>query len=792
MKFSEQWLREWVNPSVSTEELAAQLTMAGLEVDAIEPVAGEFDHVVVGEVVSLEKHPDADKLRVCQVNVGGKEVLTIVCGAANVAKGMKVPAALIGASLPGGLKIKKSKLRGVDSHGMLCSAKELGLAEQAEGLLPLGNDAKPGQAVRDYLTLNDVAIELGLTPNRGDCLGIEGIAREVAVLNRCDLTAPKTEQVSASSDATFPVKLVAPEACPQYAGRVIKGINPNATTPLWMQEKLRRCGIRSLSPVVDVTNYILLELGQPMHAFDLNKLHKGIEVRFARRGEKLLLLDGQTVELDDTTLVIADAKGPLAMAGIMGGEESAVHDDTVDIFLESAFFSPDLTAGKARRYGLHTDSSHRFERGVSPDLQIRAIERATALLLAIVGGKAGPVTLVSDKKKMPVKSPVTLREARVERVLGARIPSKQITEILGRLGMQVNPSDKGWNVTPPAWRFDIAIEEDLIEEIGRIYGYNQLPLRRPQADLAMNRQSESKVSIRRIKQTLVDLGYQEAVTYSFVDPAIQAVVDPTTDPVPLANPISAEMAVMRTTLWSGLIQAMKYNLHRQQNRLLLFEYGLKFVQQGTVLNQEMMLAGLVSGRREPEQWSTKAQNVDFYDVKGHIESIFSLTGCLEKICFETAEHPVLHPGQSACIKRDGDRIGWLGAVHPQVAKLLDLDHTMYLFEIKADSLQAGRLPKYQAVSRYPAIRRDLSIVVELGITAQKVRETVEKVAPQMLQKVELFDMYMGEGIDSGRKSLSLGLTLQDLSRTLTDNEVEEVMQRVIAQLHTDLGATLRQ
>ena len=791
MKFSEQWLREWVNPSISTDELAAQLTMAGLEVDAIEPVAGEFDQVVVGEVMSLDKHPDADKLRVCQVNVGEKQSLTIVCGAANVAKGMKAPAALIGATLPGGLKIKKSKLRGVESNGMLCSAKELGLAETAEGLLPLGSDAKPGQSIRDYLKLDDVAIELGLTPNRGDCLGIEGVAREVAVLNRCEMTPPKINPVKPLIKDTFPVTLQAKEACPQYAGRVIRGINPNAITPLWMQEKLRRSGLRSLSPVVDVTNYVLLELGQPMHAFDLQKLHKGIEVRYAKAGEQLELLDGQTVKLNDSTLVIADAKGPLAMAGIMGGELSAVHDDTVDIFLESAFFAPELIAGKARQYGLHTDSSHRFERGVSPELQSRAIERATALLIDIVGGQAGPVIVVNEPKRLPSRDAITLREARVSRVLGANIPAKDIADILQRLAMTVKPHKQGWAVTPPAFRFDIAIEEDLIEEIGRVYGYNRLSLKRPQAELAIQAMPESRVAIRRIKQTLVDMGYQEAVTYSFVDPAIQTILDPQSQAIALANPISAEMAVMRTNLWAGLVQAVLYNLHRQQNRLLLFEYGLKFIQQGAEINQEMTLAGLITGARTPAQWATPTAKLDFYDIKGHLEAILSLTGCFESFIFEQASHPVLHPGQSACIKRDGDRIGWVGAVHPQVAKQLSLDHTMYLFEIKADSLQTGRLPGYQPVSKYPAIRRDLSIVVDLAITAQKVRETVEKVAPQTLKKVELFDMYMGEGIDSGRKSLSLGLTLQDLSRTLTDGEVEEVMQRVIEQLHTDLGASLR-
>jgi len=792
MKFSEKWLREWVNPPVSTQELAEQLTMAGLEVDAIEPVAGEFTKVVVGEVIKLEKHPDADKLRVCQVNVGEKENLQIVCGASNVSVGMKVPAALIGAKLPDGLKIKKSKLRGVESHGMLCSTAEIDLAESAEGLMPLPGDAPVGKDIREYLELDDVSIELGLTPNRGDCLGIAGIAREAGVLNKMDVSVPKMPAVKATIKDTFPVKLTASDDCPQYFGRVIRGINSKAETPLWMQERLRRCGLRSLSPVVDVTNYVLLELGQPMHAFDLNKLSGGIEVRHAKAGEELLLLDGQTIKLQPGSLVIADKKTPLALAGIMGGEESAVHDDTVDIFLESAFFNPVNIAGKARGYGLHTDSSHRFERGVSPELQQPAVERATSLLLDIVGGKPGPVVSAQDKKKLPVKSAVTLRETRIKRVLGAEVASDEVDDILTRLGMATKRVKSGWEVTPPAFRFDIEIEEDLIEEIARIYGYNNLQLVKPSTPMYMSPIPESRLSIRRIKQMLVDLGYQEAVTYSFVDAKLQSIFDPDHAPILLANPISADLGVMRTNLWAGLAQVMQYNLHRQQNRLLLFECGLKFVQQGSDLKQEMVLAGLLSGTTVPEQWGQSGRIVDFYDAKGHLEAIFALSACSESFIFRSGPHPALHPGQSARIYRDDKPVGWLGAVHPRVAKVLELDQTMYLFEIITDSLQQAVVPAYEPVSRYPTIRRDLAIVVDLAVTAQNVQECVEKAESETLKKMELFDMYTGEGIDSGRKSLALGLTFHDLSRTLTDSDVEEVMQRVIAQLHSDLGATLRQ
>lgn len=792
MRFSEQWLREWVNPSITREELAEQLTMAGLEVDAIEPVAAKFDQVVVGEVLSLEKHPDADKLRVCQVNVGDKQPLIIVCGAANVHAGMKAPTALVGASLPGGLKIKKSKLRGVESHGMLCSAAELGLAESAEGLLPLPDDAPVGQSIREHLQLDDVSIELGLTPNRGDCLGIEGIAREVAVLNRLAFQGPAIDEVKAHIKDVLPIKLTATSDCPQYCGRVIKGINPQATTPLWLQERLRRSGLRSLSPVVDVTNYVLLELGQPLHAFDLNRLEGGIEVRHARAGEQLHLLDGQTVDLQPGTLVIADHRKPLAMAGIMGGEESAVHTDTTDIFLESAWFNPLAIAGKARAYGLHTDSSHRFERGVSSALQRRALERATALLLDIVGGQPGPLIQETIAKEMPTVAPVPLREARIEHVLGVQLPAKDISDILTRLGMQLTPVKAGWEVTPPAFRFDIRIEEDLIEEVARIYGYNKLTLEQPRTAMAIQPLPEARLGLRRIREAMVDLGYQEAVTYSFVDPKLQRILDPDGQAIPLANPISSEMSVMRTNLWAGLVQAAQYNLHRQQNRLLLFECGLKFVQQASDLQQKMMLAGLLTGSAFPEQWSASKRAVDFYDAKGHLEQVFAITGCFESFFFQAAEHPALHPGQSARIYRDSTPVGWLGAIHPRVAKVLNLDHTMYLFEIFTDSLQAGRLPHFEAVSKYPAIRRDLAIVVDMQVTARNVRDCIQKSAPQTLKKIELFDMYTGEGIDSGRKSLALGLTLQDLSRTLTDTEVDSAVQRIIENLRNELGANPRQ
>ncbi|MDY6981136.1 MAG: phenylalanine--tRNA ligase subunit beta, partial [Pseudomonadota bacterium] len=554
MKFSEKWLREWVNPDIDTEALAHQLTMAGLEVDAIEPVAGAFDQVVVGEVIGLEPHPDADKLRVATVNVGADEPLQIVCGAANVREGLKAPTALVGAKLPGDLKIKKSKLRGVPSHGMLCSEKELGLADSAEGLMELPGEAPVGESIRDYLLLDDVSIELGLTPNRGDCLSLAGIAREVGVLNKLSVAGPDIKAFATAVDDRLSVNLDAAGACPQYAGRVLRGIDPGAETPLWLAERLRRSGLRSLGPVVDVTNYVLLELGQPMHAFDLGKLQGGIHVRYAHAGESLTLLDEQTIELDSETLVIADETTPVALAGIMGGADSAVGEGTVDIFLESAWFAPQAIAGKARGYGLHTDSSHRFERGVDPQLQVPALERATALLQAICGGEAGPVVHVQQADQLPVRAPVRLRNARIARVLGADIPADSVEDILARLGMVVEPADSDaeelvWEVTPPSFRFDINLEVDLIEELGRIYGYDNLPASRPQINLAMGARPETRLKPADYKRLLVDLGYQEAVTYSFVDPKLQQQLDPQGTALMLANPISAEMAAMRTSLW---------------------------------------------------------------------------------------------------------------------------------------------------------------------------------------------------------------------------------------------------
>jgi len=792
MKFSEQWLREWVNPDVTTAELSHQLTMAGLEVDAVEPVAAAFDKVVVGEVLSLEQHPDADRLRVCQVDVG-TETLTIVCGAPNVAKGLKVPAALIGANLPGGLKIKKSKLRGVESFGMLCSAVELGMAETSAGLLLLPAAAEPGADVRELLGLDDVTIEIGLTPNRGDCLSIIGIGREAGVVNQIAMETPEPSLFTVEHQESLPIKLAAPDACPRYFGRIIKSVNPKAETPLWMKERLRRSDLRSISPVVDVTNYVMLELGQPMHAFDLAKLEGGIEVRYADQGEQLTLLDGQEISLSSNTLVIADQKGPVAMAGIMGGEPTSVTDATVDLFLESAFFAPDAIVGKARQYGLHTDSSHRFERGVDFEMPSKALRRATELLLDIVGGSAGSVIEMSETERLPKRQAISLRVDRISRLLGIELEKSKITEILTRLGMHVVEQGKTWLVTPPTFRFDITIEADLIEEIGRVYGYDELPTVAPRVPLEVALPREAQVRIERVRGYLVDRGYQEAITYSFVDEEKQRQVMPDEVAIALANPISADMSVMRTSLWPGLLQALKYNQNRQQDRIRLFEQGVKFARQGNEVAEKKVISGVVCGSLMPEQWGEKARSVDFYDLKSDIEGLLGLTQPDQAFTFVAESNPALHPGQAAAIKSaTGVPIGWLGKLHPEIEKSFGFNDSVYLFEVDEEVFALAEMPVFGELSRFPSVRRDLAIVIGDEISAQQVKDCVVGVSGEYLTNLQLFDVYCGEGIESGRKSLALGLTFQDTSRTLTDGEVDNLIMGVLEKLKQDFNATLRE
>ncbi|OOZ34961.1 phenylalanine--tRNA ligase subunit beta [Solemya velesiana gill symbiont] len=790
MKFSEAWLREWVNPEITTEELADQLSMAGLEVDSVGSAA-EFEGVFVGEVLTREQHPDADKLSLCTVNAGQDETLQIVCGAPNVAAGQKVPVAVVGAKLPGGFKIKKAKLRGVESRGMICSESELGMAESSEGILELPTDAPVGTDIREYLALNDQTIEVDLTPDRGDCLGMSGIAREVGVINRSPVTPPAIESVDASHAERFPVKLEAPEACPRYTCRIVRNIDPKAQTPLWMQERLRRSDLRPIHPVVDITNYVMLELGQPMHGFDLRELDSEIRVRMAGQGEKLTLLDGSEIELRDDTLVIADASRPVAMAGIMGGEHSGVADDTVDVLFESAFFTPTAIIGKSRSYGMHTDSSHRFERGVDPQLQINALERATQLLLDIAGGEAGPIVEEASEAHIEQRPEILLRREQVAKILGVEIDDETIVDILTRLEMQVESAEEGWKVTAPSCRFDISIEVDLIEEIGRIYGYTEIPLKRTAAATVMEGEPEVTFNLHRAKQTLVDRDYQEAITYSFISPEMHDLLDPGHGTVELANPISADMSIMRTSLWPGLLQTATYNQSRQQARVRVFESGLRFVQEEEQITQDPMLAGLVTGPAVAEQWSDAARNVDFFDLKADLEAVLTLTGTPGACEFVAAEHPTLHPGQSAQVLRDGEIVGWIGMLHPGIEGKLDLAGNTYLFEIRLDNKLEGTLPAFRPLSKFPSIRRDIAVVVEESVEFSSVKQCVKRAAPETLKDILIFDVYTGEKVDSGRKSLALGLILQESSHTLTDEEVDSVVARVLAALSDDLNAQLR-
>lgn len=792
MKVSEQWLREWVDPPVGTKELAEQLTMAGLEVDSIEPAAGEFASVVIGEVLEVAPHPDADKLRVCRVEAGQGEALQIVCGAPNVHQGMRAPVALVGGRLPGGLKIKKAKLRGVESFGMLCSARELGLSEEHAGLMALPADAPVGTDIRDYLQLDDSIIEVDLTPNRGDCLGIAGIAREVALLNDCETTPPEIAPVVAAVDDTFPVTVAEPAACPRYLGRVIRAIDPEAVTPLWMQERLRRGGIRPLGPVIDVTNYVLLELGQPMHGFDLARLRDGIEVRLARPGERLVLLDGREVELAADSLVIADGSGPLALAGVMGGEASGVGEATRDLFLECAFFDPLHIAGRARAYGLQTDSSYRFERGVDPELQLRALDRATQLLLAICGGRPGPVIEVTSDAHLPRRPAIRLRSERIRRLLGFELKAAEVAGILEGLGCAVDAERENWSVIPPSHRFDLAIEADLIEELGRVHGYNRLPSRAPAGRLQMTPQREEQVTLNRLRLSLVERGYREAITYSFVDAELQRRLEPGREAIPLANPISADLAVMRSSLWPGLLGALGHNLRRQQERVRLFESGLNFILEDNEIKQESYIAAVACGRPVPEQWGAANANLDFFDAKADLEALLRPGGCFDAFSFEAAQHPALHPGRSARILRDGQPVGWLGTLHPRHAEELELPADTQLFELEIAAVTAGRKATFEPISRYPAIRRDLALLVDEAVPADAVAERIRQAAGETLKELRLFDVYQGKGVETGRKSIALGLILQDSSRTLTDQDVQAVVDEVTTALQRDLGASLRE
>ncbi|MDP1734636.1 MAG: phenylalanine--tRNA ligase subunit beta [Sulfuritalea sp.] len=794
MQFSESWLRSLCNPPLSTEELCHLLTMAGLEVEECRPAGADFSNVVVAEVLSVDKHPDADKLKLCSVNVGAATPLQIVCGAPNVAAGMKVPCARVGARLPGvpGIEIKQAKVRGIESFGMLCSARELGLSDDHGGLLPLAADALVGEDIRRHLDLDDHLITLKLTPNRADCLSLLGIARELSALTGAPLRAPEVKPVAAVVADTRQVVLDAPQSCSRYCGRIIRGVNARAPTPEWMKRRVERSGIRSISFLVDVTNYVMLELGQPLHAFDDAELSGAIHVRLPRPGEQLLLLNEQTVTPSADTALIADDAKPLAMAGIMGGEHSGISDATCDLFLESAFFPPAAIAGKARAFGFSSDASHRYERGVDFELQRTAIERATQLILDNCGGKPGPVVETVAAVHLPQRRPVRLRSARAARVLGIMLPEARIEAMLRGLGLQVEKTSEGFSVTPPSFRFDIEIEEDLIEELARIHGYDNIPSQPPVARMAMMPATESSRSPMSLRRAVAERGFHEVVTYSFVDAAWEADFAANTAPIVLANPIASQMGVMRSSLIGGLVGVLVANRKRQTERVRIFEQGRSFQRDATSgpvagFVQPLRLAGLAAGPALPEQWGAPASRVDFYDVKADVEALFAP----RRLEFIKAGHPALHPGRCATVSLDGQPVGILGELHPRWVQKYELGTAPVVFELELDALLATPFPSYVEVSRFPAVIRDLALVVAQSQPLAPLLAALRSAAPAIVRDVALFDVYQGKGLGETEKSLAFRIVMQDTQRTLEDAEVEAVIASLLAVATRDFSASLR-
>jgi phenylalanyl-tRNA synthetase beta chain len=791
MKFSESWLRELANPKLTREQLCTQLTYAGLEIEEFVPVAGSFSGVVVGNVLSLEKHPEADRLNICEVDVGASNPLTIVCGAANVRAGMRVAAALEGAKLPNDLTIKTTKVRGVSSSGMLCSARELGLAEESEGLFELPANAPLGKSVYEYLQLDDYIIDVSITPNRGDCLSILGMAKEVSALTECALTVPNFPEIKSTIKDTLPVNIQAEKECPRYVGRVIRQVNANAVTPIWLRERLRRAGVRSISAVVDVTNYVMLELGQPMHAFSLDKIAGGIDVRISKAGEILKLLDGNEVKLDAETLIIADTEKPLAIAGVMGGLDSGVTLATQDIFLESAFFSPMPIARAGRRYNLSSDSAYRFERGIDPTLQRVAIERATELLAEIVGGQVGPVIEVSIEKNIPQPAKIELRAARIEKILGCKIADSDVEAIMRRLGFACLKLTNGWQVIVPARRSDVTAEIDLIEEVVRLYGYDKIPCHFPTAALQIHSSLENQIPLQKIRRGLCDLGYQEVVTYSFIDKKLQELFEPEQSLIEVVNPITAEMSVMRRSILPSLVSTLIYNQNRQQSRIRMFETGLRFFMQDGKLQQQRTISGLINGAAQPEQWGIPTRAADFFDLKGDLQNLFKLTLAAEEFTFKSGKHSALHPGQTAAVYRAGEFVGIFGSIHPSIAQLLKIEGKVFVFELALDLLETARVPRFSGLSKFPEIRRDIAILLDQSVPAQDIQDTIRQEVGDLLKDVDIFDLYQGKGIAAGQKSIALSLTLQHSSRTLVDEEVVDLMGRVIVALKGRFNAELR-
>jgi len=791
MHISEQWLREWVDVDCDTQELTEQLTMAGLEVEGFESASPEFSGVITAKVETVEKHPDANKLKICQVATGSGKSMNIVCGAANVRAGLYVALAPVGAVLPGGITIKASELKGILSEGMLCSVQELGLAEESDGLMELPDNVVLGKELKEVLSLDDQIIELSLTPNRGDCLSIAGVAREVAAINDSEFKPQQPEAPEQTSEQSREVVINEPAACPRYVGQVIEGVDVSRTTPLWLTEKLRRCGHRSINPVVDITNFVMLELGQPLHAFDNDKLQGAITVRYASSDEKLEFLDGQECTLSSDTLAIADDNGVLAMAGIMGGQASAVVAKTSNIFLESAFFDPQAILGLARKYGLHTDSSHRFERGVDFQIQKQAIDRAAQLIVEICGGKPGPIVEKLSADDLPELRQVSLRRDQIERLLGISLADDDVLSIFSRLGMQIEVNDEGWLVTAPSFRFDIEIEADLIEEIARIYGYNNIKTQLPLAHLQLHKENELHAHIKKMRQLLVDRGYQEAITYSFVDAKILEILNPDVRALPLANPIASELSVMRTSLWPGLVGALLYNQKRQQARIRLFETGLIF-KNNDKLSQIVAIAGIITGNINKNQWDMKDRPCDLFDLKKDIEALFELNGYKIDVNFSPIDHSALHPGQSARIVYNNQQVGIIGALHPSVQKALGLAKETFVFECELENISTQMTAKYQKISKFPSVQRDISITVAEETPIAEIMDLIGKTTPDVLYNLELFDVYRGEAIDLGKKSLALGLTFQRTSSTLTDDEVESAVGSILEGLRNEFGALLRE
>ncbi|MCO4810237.1 MAG: phenylalanine--tRNA ligase subunit beta [Gammaproteobacteria bacterium] len=791
MKIAESWLREWVDPDLNTEELGHQLTMLGHEVDGIEVEGVGIEDVVVAEVVECGKHPDADKLSVCKVSDGGSELIDIVCGAPNVRQGMKTPLAKPGVTLPNGMKLRKAKIRGVVSNGMLCSAIELGLGDESDGIMELPVDAAVGAPLVDVLILPDAVIDLDLTPNRGDCFSILGVARDVSALTGAVLQGAAVPAVAATIEDTQAVELVEPAGCPRFAGRIIRGIDPTAKSPVWLVERLRRAGLRGISPVVDITNYVMLELGQPLHAYDAALLQGPIRPRLAKTGEKVTLLDEKEVELRDDTLIITDDNGPIGIAGIMGGLSTAVTDGTTDVFFEAAFWPPDFMAGRARNYGMHTDASLRFERGVDPAAQGRAVERATRLLLDISGGDAGPLVVESSPEHVPEREAIVLRRSRLAHLLGLEIDDGEVTRILESLQLDVRVIDAGWTVIAPSHRFDIEYEVDLIEEVARIHGYDSIPETTLSSQSPLETVTESRIEIERAAATLIGRDYQEVVTYSFIDSEANRKFTGADSELVLSNPISSELSVMRASLWPGLVAAASANLARQQDRVRLFEASRSY--HGTLDAHEeiVRIAGLATGPAAAEQWGRKSESVDFFDIKCDVEALLALVGDVSAIRFAATEHPALQPGQAAKILRGDTVIGIVGKLHPRLAKDYDVKKAAYVFELDAAKALASGAPSAEPVSKFPTIRRDIAVIVDDHVSANELVDAVAEASPGLIRDARVFDIYTGEGIEAGRKSVAISLILQETSRTLTDDDADTAMAAAITKLEDKFAAELR-